>query len=387
MFLFDPTNVRPSGRMPNMKLRTADAADIAAYLMKTPGTLPPARPIDAKLRDEGKKLFVDLGCAECHTATGVKATAKPARPLTAISLAAARSCVSESPTVGLPHYALDKDQHQAIESQLNSLKKSPAGAFNTADQLSLSMLQLNCYACHQRDKLGGVARGRDRYFETIGQVDLGDEGRLPPPLTNVGRKATTPWLKSVLQGTGEVRPHLQIRMPKYPASEVDGLVSLFAKADGVEPAQGTKPPANVDKQLAEAGRTLFNLGCVQCHPLKGESLPSIVGVDVGRVGFRIRKQWFHDFLLNPASLKPRTRMPTFFAQGSINKDVLAGDVEKQIESLWVYLEDIERQPLPRRSKQPGGRTLNWCPRTNRSYCEPLCNWPVPMRSPSAFPSM
>ena len=346
MFLYDPASVRPSGRMPNMKLRTADAADIVAYLTKTAGTFPPATPIDAKLRDEGKKLFVDLGCVSCHSAGGVQAKPKATKPLAAISLAAARSCTADAPSPGLPHFALDAEQRQAIEAELASIKKTPAAGETPTNQLTLSMLQLNCYACHQRDKLGGVARGRDRFFETIGQVDLGDEGRLPPPLTGVGRKLATPWLKNVLQGTAEVRPHLQIRMPKYPASEVDPLVTLFAKVDGVEAAQGTKPPVNVDKTLAEAGRTLFNLGCVQCHPLKGEALPSIVGVDVGRVGFRIRKQWFHDFLLNPASLKPRTRMPTFFAQGSVNKDVLAGDVEKQIEALWVYLEDIERQPLP-----------------------------------------
>lgn len=346
MFLFDPASVRPSGRMPNMKLRTADAADLAAYLATTPGTLPPARPIDAKLRDEGKKLFVDLGCASCHTATVVQAKAKPVKPLAAIALSATRSCVADKPSPGVPQFSLDAQQRQALEAELAAIKKPGMATETAASQLTLSLLQLNCYACHQRDKLGGVARGRDRFFETMGQVDLGDEGRLPPSLTNVGRKLVTPWLKNVLQGNGEVRPHLQIRMPKYPPGEVDPLVNLFAKVDGVEAAQGSKPPANVDKSLAEAGRTLFNLGCVQCHPLKGESLPSIVGVDVGRVGARIRKQWFHDFLLNPAALKPRTRMPTFFAQGSVNQDVLAGDVEKQIESLWLYLEDIDRQPLP-----------------------------------------
>ncbi len=346
MFLFDPANVRPSGRMPNMKLRTADAADITAYLMQTPGSLAASGPVDARLRDEGKKLFVELGCANCHSATGVQAKAKPAKPLAAIALSTARSCTAAQASPGVPHFALDAAQLQAIESELAEIKTAKAATETPADQLSLSLLQLNCYACHQRDKLGGVARGRDRFFETIGQVDLGDEGRLPPPLTGVGRKLVTPWLKNVLLGNAEVRPHLQIRMPKYPTSEVEPLVALLAKVDGVEAAPGTKPTANVDKTLAEAGRTLFNLGCVQCHPLKGESLPSIVGVDVGRVGSRIRKQWFHDFLLNPASLKPRTRMPTFFAPGSVNQEVLSGDVEKQIEALWVYLEDIDRQPLP-----------------------------------------
>ncbi len=34
MFLYDPANVRPAGRMPNLKLRTADAADIGAISCK-----------------------------------------------------------------------------------------------------------------------------------------------------------------------------------------------------------------------------------------------------------------------------------------------------------------------------------------------------------------
>ena len=346
MFLYDPASVRPSGRMPNMKLRTADAADIVAYLMQAPGVLTPAQSVETKLASEGKQLFVDLGCVACHTANGIQGKPKAAKPLALLALTAARSCVAEQPSQGLPHFALDGAQRAAIDAELVAIKKAPVAAESAADQLTLNLLQLNCYACHQRDTLGGVARGRDRFFETIGQVDMGDEGRLPPPLTNVGRKLVTPWLKTVLQGNGEVRPHLQIRMPKYPAAEVDPLIGLFAKVDGVDAAPATKPSATVDKTLAEAGRTLFNLGCVQCHPLKGEALPSIVGVDVGRVGFRIRKQWFHDFLLNPAGLKPRTRMPTFFAAGSVNQEVLAGDVEKQIEALWTYLEDIDRQPLP-----------------------------------------
>ncbi len=279
-----------------------------------------------------RQLSHGLRC-ECETET--------AKALASLNLGAPRSCVSPAAVPGLPHFQCDEDQRSAIAAKLNALNQNPTEGPDS--RLQLTLLQLNCYACHQRDKLGGVARGRDQYFETIGQVDLGDEGRLPPPLTGVGRKLLPDWLKSVLLGTGEVRPHLQIRMPKYPASETEELVYLFGKADA--PYEDKAKPS-ADKSLAEAGRALFNLGCVQCHPIKGEALPSVVGVEVGRVGARIRKSWFHDFLLNPASLKQRTRMPTFFAPGSVNKEVLSGDVEKQIEALWAYLEDINNQPLP-----------------------------------------
>ncbi len=67
----------------------------------------------------------------------------------------------------MPHFALDDEQRRAIEATLIALKKNPGAMESAANQLALSLLQLNCYACHQRDKLGGVARGRDRFFEAI----------------------------------------------------------------------------------------------------------------------------------------------------------------------------------------------------------------------------
>ncbi|MCC6509924.1 MAG: c-type cytochrome [Pirellulaceae bacterium] len=363
MFLFDPAQVRPAGRMPSLKLRTADAADIAAYLMAPSGALSPAawkQPVQVKLRAEGQRLFGELGCASCHSAVGAKPRL-PAKPLNSLDVNASRSCLSATAQVGLPHYGLDELQSQTLSTALSKLAvtksaNSTAVKPDASEQVNLTLLQLNCYACHQRDSRGGVARGRDRFFETMGQVDLGDEGRLPPPLHGVGRKLTTNWLKAVLQGNGDVRPHLQIRMPKYPASEVEPLVPLLAAADAVPPTQGKpsqgKPPTtNVKQELAAAGRMIFDLGCVQCHPIRGESLPSVVGVDVGRIGNRIRREWFHDFLLNPAALKPRTRMPTFFAEGSVNQDILNGQVEDQIEAVWAYLEDIARQPLPEKIEQ------------------------------------
>jgi hypothetical protein len=76
-------------------------------------------------------------------------------------------------------------------------------------------------------------------------------------------------------------------------------------------------------------------------------MPGVVGTDLGEVTSRVHAQWFHDFLLDPASLKERTRMPTFFPDGkSQNKDVLNGDVEQQIAAIWAYLKAGDKQPLP-----------------------------------------
>jgi hypothetical protein len=216
------------------------------------------------------------------------------------------------------------------------------------ERLKLSLLQLNCYACHERDDQGGVGRNRKAYFETVGHVDIGDEGRLPPLLSGVGAKLKAAWMSQVLKGTGDVRSHMRIRMPRFPASAVKELPALFADVD--HPAHA--PPGEVAvfgtlDGLAAPGRALLDNGCVECHAFRGESLPGVVGVDLEGIANRVNPQWFHDFLLNPNRLKPRTRMPTFFPGGmSQNKTVLDGDSDRQIAAMWAYLKGLDKQPLP-----------------------------------------
>jgi hypothetical protein len=91
----------------------------------------------------------------------------------------------------------------------------------------------------------------------------------------------------------------------------------------------------------------MDVGCVQCHSFKGHSLPGTVGVDLEGITNRVNPKWFHDFLLNPNGLKARTRMPTFFPNGtSQSKELLGGETDKQIAAMWTYLRDLNKQRLP-----------------------------------------
>ena len=349
-FLLDPETIRPAGRMPNLKLTPVEAADLAAYLLRDqPASTadPPDRSNpNAALVAEGRRRFVELSCANCHTAKGVTPTTT-ARPLAELRFDAERTCLN-GPTRGLPHYPLDELQSRAIGA---ALEPAPNGLVAATSPVDLTLLQSNCYACHERAGKGGVGRNRQRYFATAGDVDLGDEGRLPPPLDHVGRKLEPAWLSKVLAGTGDVRPHLLARMPRFPKAAVALLPVDLARAD-LARDHLTKPPTETEvfgklDGLAEAGRQLLDTGCVQCHPLRGETLPGTVGVDLVGLRQRVRPEWFRDFLRDPATLKSRTRMPTFFPNGtSANQDLLEGDVDRQIAAMWAYLVDVEKQPLP-----------------------------------------
>ncbi|MEZ6126271.1 MAG: c-type cytochrome [Planctomycetaceae bacterium] len=357
-FLLNPEHRRPAGRMPNLSLQAVEAADIAAWLMnssrsagsESEGLEPAASTSQASssLINRGRELFRQLRCIACHDIAGETAVAVnvPRR-----SGGAGRSCVQQSaanpmpPTTAQPVFQLDELQVRAIAA---------AGFQDQTPQrqLTQTLLELNCFACHDRDGLGGVGRYRKPFFETTGHVDIGDEGRLPPTLTSVGRRLTPTWLTSVLTGKGRIRPHMTIRMPVFPLAktkELSGLLSSIDRA-GTESREAKNIFSETNRsELLAAGRQLMDTGCVQCHLFNGESLPGAVGVDLAGATQRLQPDWLHDFLKDPNSLKPRTRMPTFFPNGrSQDHSVLNGDVERQLAAMYWYLHDLERQPLPKK---------------------------------------
>ncbi len=343
--LLDPAGTRPDTRMPSLRLSPAEAADIAAYLLREndapAADLAPAAP-PQELVDRGRSLFVELRCSNCHEAQGVDEQ-RPAPPLAELAADAGSSCI-EHPSAGMPHYSLDDPQRAAIRAVLHA-KETPERT--AGDDVSFRMLQLNCYGCHQRDGLGGVGRYRKPYFETVGHVDLGDEGRLPPPLGGVGRKLRPKALAGVFHPKAPPhRPYMTVRMPTYPADAVMGLLARLPEADDVDASQESKvfPAAHAPPA---AGRELANTGCVECHPFRGESLPGVVGIDLAGINQRVHPRWFYEFVLNPLTYRERTRMPTFFPNGKSNRqDLLEGDVPRQLAALWAYLEHLDREPLP-----------------------------------------
>ena len=96
-----------------------------------------------------------------------------------------------------------------------------------------TLAAFNCIACHERKGLGGIAPERNAYF-TGTRESLGDQGRLPPPLTHVGAKLTPDWLSQVMVHGGRQRLYLNTRMPLFGGGNVEHLVKRFAKVDALE---------------------------------------------------------------------------------------------------------------------------------------------------------
>lgn len=90
-FLLQPTRVRPSGRMPDMKLTPVEARAIASYLLGKADTKAAALEPQEKLVALGKEHFQRLNCAACHKLSDVPA-AKSFRALEGAVVS--RGCLS-----------------------------------------------------------------------------------------------------------------------------------------------------------------------------------------------------------------------------------------------------------------------------------------------------
>ena len=362
-FLLDPHRIRPGGRMPNFQLNVIEAANIAAWLLrKQPASAAEITTTEAAERatvNQGRLLFVKLGCADCHNVAGIRSL-RQTTLLKNLDLDNKTNCL-DSRGYRLPRFSLDTQQLSAIRTAIKHVKSQEQSS-SALNRLELRLLSLNCLACHERNMLGGVGRYRKPYFETSRPVDIGDEGRLPPPLTGVGRKLKPEWIAQVLQGKGKIRSHMKIRMPVFAGNNAKSLPALFTETDGEHQSPSAQMVSDDQAILTEAGRQLLDIGCVQCHPLQGDSLPGVIGVDLHGLGARLQPQWFHDFLLNPETLKPRTRMPSFFPQGkSQNQTILEGNTERQITAMWTYLNMAGSVPLPAKIAQARAQNYELTP--------------------------
>jgi mono/diheme cytochrome c family protein len=302
--------------------------------------------VDAAKAERGRAVFAELNCAACHQ-DDVPAKAKPLAQLVGRQ---PQGCLSTKPKAGVPKFEINDRQRQVILALLQN--QAPLNApLDDEAQIRRTLTTLNCYACHTRDRRGGAEGLRRDYLASVGEVDLGEEGRIPPTLTGVGGKLQAGWLKAVLENGEKVRPYMAARMPQFGARNVAQLPALFDRADSAADAQ---PQPDVfaagQADLAKHGRKLAGVGgltCIACHDFAGNKSLGVPAVDLASTGSRLKWDWFRRYLLDPQRLRPGTRMPAFWPDGvAANKDVLGGDAEQQVAALWAYFARKNFTDLP-----------------------------------------
>lgn len=343
-FLKNPHVFRPAGRMPDMRLSRQEASDIAAYLhvgrIAEKAVARAALKIPKQGAAKGREVFEKMNCAACHQ-TGLQA--RPARQTELAGLEASKGCMADRQPGGTPRFDLSDLEKRALRLALAEIRK-PVPKLTAQQEVDWQMSRLNCYACHDRDGKGGPEEPRAQYFgvndataESIGQL-----GHLPPNLDKVGRKLTQGWFEKVLWGHGgSVRPYMDTRMPDFGRVQTEMLIRAFDDADKLDPPVRIDVSGLEKHHRAELGRKLLGatgLACVSCHGLKDRKSLGPPVIRLTQTVERLRPEYFKELLLNPQATQPGTVMPPMF--------VGRKTADKDIESIWTYLREVEGQPLP-----------------------------------------
>jgi hypothetical protein len=291
--------------------------------------LPPLPIPDAAAVARGRTAARARRCDTCHPIADAELTAlpppAPARPWAALT---DRPCPRER-------------GGQALHAAAAAVTSA---ALDERTQLALAMQRDGCIACHVRDGRGGLPPAVRAELAEV--EDLGDEGRLPPDLTAVGRRLRPGWLTKVLTEGHSVRPYLRVRMPALGADRAKQYASWFAAVDAF--AHEPEPPFVAAK--AAQGRLLAGLGgrnCITCHSCLGHPSTGPQGMDLALQYRRLQPGWFREWLLHPTQLRPGTRMPALWWRAD-------DEARAEVDALWTWLSLGAAAPLPPGVKSADG---------------------------------
>jgi mono/diheme cytochrome c family protein len=335
---------------PGQPQRPLDTLIVATKANSTAASPGPFR-VDDALAAKGKDYFATLGCASCHSLKlgGEAIAAKNQASLPLASLRGVGGCLDDTPAKS-PRYALSARQKESLRAAIAAMKSPPAAPPDDAALVQQMLVRFNCVACHERNKFGGVEDARNPHFRSD-MPEMGDEGRIPPSLTGVGAKLNPQWLRTVFAEGAKDRPYMFTRMPKFGVENVGDLISCLEKDDAaLVPSELTLAVDNQDKKFKAVGRRLVGaqgFSCIKCHTFADKRSTGIQALSLTTMTRRLRREWFHQYMLDPQQYRPGTRMPTPYANGqSTLPDILGGNVNLQTRSMWSYLSDADQAILP-----------------------------------------
>jgi len=120
----------------------------------------------------------------------------------------------------------------------------------------------------------------------------------------------------------------KVERPKFPSSRKK---TIAIPEEVAEDGTAVDPEA-VKAKLIQTGERLFEkkYGCNGCHSIGG--VGGRVGPPLSRVGFRLRESYIFNWIKNPQSFKPDTKMPNFQLR---DQDALA---------ITLYLKTLKAPP-------------------------------------------
>ena len=262
----------------------------------------------------------------------------------------------------MPNYRFTEQQVEAMVTALAGfvevdpqvIKQVPRTPRNLRIEAGQHLVrQMNCQGCHVIEGEGGavVAQVAD-WLERFENRSGADAETLapsfsPPDLLGEGRKVQTDWLFGFFHEPSTIRPWLRMRMPSYGmnAERRNALIAYFTALDDAAYPFAEQVQPELTQEELDAALTMFSpefFNCTTCH-IQGDQFPPGTpdrwAPDFALAAQRLRPDWIIDWLADPQSLMPGTRMPAFYPLGA--PGVLDGDTTHQLEVLRDYLLTLE----------------------------------------------
>jgi mono/diheme cytochrome c family protein len=355
-YLKNPTKNYAWTRMPHSRLTDEEATQLAAFLLSG-NQQDFSLPVKGN-PERGAQHLATSGCLNCHA--GMPPTTQP--PLAATLKAGwTKGCLApDSATRGAaPDFNLTPEQRSALlafgASGLGSLHQdSPIEFAHRQSQ------QLRCAACHSRDgapSTWSALEGEMLALQSAAPAPTeGEEapaaGSVAPLLTWTGEKLQPQWMRQFIAGqiSYKPRPWLIARMPGFGAC-AEGLAEGLSLDHGLLLKQEPEPPVDVKK--ASDGEKLLGenggFNCTGCHGVGAKPATAVFeapGINLAYANERLRKAFYHRWLLSPLRVEPETKMPRFADESGKTPltEFYDGNARDQFEAIWEYLRTQKATP-------------------------------------------
>ncbi len=217
----------------------------------------------------------------------------------------------------------------------------------------------NCRGCHIIEGRGGAIEQPIEALGVAAGMDAAVARSLAPPNLNTeGAKTQPEWLYRFLNEPTEIRTWFTVRMPTFGFNDeqLNGLTAYFSALDDVAYPFDEKFTVSHEypPELVNAGRTLAQgqLQCFRCHvqggvPPAGQP-PDNWAPDLALAAQRLRYEWLQDWIADPQSIFPGTKMPQYWQDFDApspytaldESPVLEANTRRQIAALAAYIMSI-----------------------------------------------
>jgi mono/diheme cytochrome c family protein len=331
-WLRSPEGYLPHTRMPRYEWSDADLYKVTQYLTTKLvdadllGGVPNRGEATPEEMKNGRRMFVEKGCASCHVVEGVAPQKDFGPDLTAIGsknvsqLEFSQSKIPRSlisyiqakltdpgtvnPAARMPQYHWTAEDLDAVTTALVSMAGPPAtnglerltiprvpSSFHAAGAFGEVYERYKCYTCHKFNGYGGD---------------------LAPDLSYEGSRAQRGWLVDFLKNPQTLRPTLVLRMPQFNMTDKEAgvladYITMVLQSPLANTAEGQKTPYTA--AMAALGKQLYEVKyqCQSCHTIGATG--GYVGPNLNNAGNWLTPAWVEAWLKDPQALAPGTMEP------------------------------------------------------------------------------